>query len=165
MVQAKWGSMRWEITDDVFKTLTSISTSQSVKKQTNNDNEGSSATSNQGLELQKVTITFTVLKGLGVDPYIESEIWRSHLAESNPIYLGNQRFGALNMQLQSVGLSNVELDNAGNKHKGDISLSFEENAEEASEAKIGITVTTGLVIKPSAADKSKKKTKVIQMTK
>ena len=135
MIQAKWGDMRWEITDNVFKTISTISTSQSVKKQTNNDNEGSSATSTQGLELQTVPLIFNVVRGLGVDPYEEFKKWQSRLTKVNALYVGNKRFGSLHMQLDSVGFNPSAIDNAGNILAAEISLNFTESAEEASESK------------------------------
>lgn len=167
MVQAKWGDMRWEITDKVFKTLSTISTSQSVKKQTNNDNAGSSATSTQGLELQTVPLVYNVLRGLGVDPYEEFQKWQSRLTKVNALYLSTKRFGSLHMQLDSAGIGAIELDNAGNILSAEISLNFTESAEEASESKAGANSTTGLTsgksIRPSTADKAKLKFKEIRL--
>lgn len=168
MVQAKWGSMRWEITDEVFKTLTSISTSQSVKKQTNNDNEGSSAISNQGLELQQVPLIFNVIRGLGVDPYDEFKKWQSRLTQVNSLYVGGRRFGAPYMQLDSAGIAAIELDNTGKFLVAEISLNFTESAEEASEAKLNGTTGTGetksgVSVKPSQAEKNKMKFKEIRL--
>lgn len=187
MVQAKWGDMRWEVTDNVLKTLSTLSTSQSVKKQTNNDNEGSSATSTQGLELQTVPLIFTVVRGLGVDPYEEYTKWQSRLTKVNPLYVGTRRFGSLHMQLDSVGIAAIELDNAGNILTAEISLNFTESAEEASEAKTKgnaadyyltiprrnapdyyLTIPreplSGTEIAPSAADKAAKKTMELYLT-
>lgn len=166
MIQAKWGDMRWEITDKEFKLISSISTFQSVKRQTNNDNEGSSAISNQGLELQEVPLIYNVMRGLGVDPYEEFKKWQSRLTHVNALYVGTQRFGSLHMQLDSVGFNPSGIDNAGNILAAEISLNFVESAEEASEAKSNRTtatapilpITTGLQIGPSTADKAAKKT-------
>lgn len=163
-VMASWSSKRWEINSKQIKALNGITAGVKVQTLSNDDKEGSPASTTVALEQQSISLGWTVSAAAGVDVREEYESWLSLIGRYAPFYLGGKRFGPKLMQLTVVNLASATLDNRGRMLFGDLNITLTEYAEEASSAKetasstsINAAATSAVSVGPTSRDKAARK--------
>lgn len=134
-IMAKWLSKNWEVSRKKIAVLSGLSASRKLKTDTNNDKAGSSPTNVRGFELQTFSFDFTLGDVAGSDPRAEWESWESLVGQSAPFFLADKRFGPERMQLTEVSIGDMVLDDFGRIRQAKFSVSFSEDAAEASAKK------------------------------
>jgi len=157
VVIASWKNKKWEVSPNKIYNLEGFSTSFKLKFDQNQDKEGSPATNVRGRELVPLSFDVTLSDVVGINVRAEIESWAALIGEAAPFYLGGKRFGPELMQLQSVDVSDVIIDDLGRIRSAKLRLNFEEYADEAAKAKPGATTTSTKDIGPSSQDKIAKK--------
>lgn len=160
-VMAKWNGRSWEVSPWRLAALTGLSTSLKLKKETNEDKDGSNPSNVKGYEAQGLNFDFEVSTAAGGDPRAEFEAWRGLVGQTAPFYLGGRRFGPSRIQLSEVSLGDVVLDNSGRMRMAKISLKFDQNGPLSLQntrgpAGIGSGTSTASAVNvgPSAAEKA-----------
>lgn len=174
--QAEWGPKGFIVSDRKIAVLEGLSTSLTLKEDSENDTSGTQPTNTRGRELRPISFSVTYMAAAGVDPRAQIEEWESLLGESYPLMIGGRRFGPPKMKLKQVSTSDVKLTNAGGMICATVSLSFEEfsdgktsklmkkdNTASASRAAEVYTLTVeskkaALNATASSDDRAKKKT-------
>lgn len=157
-VIASWRNKRWEVSPNKIYALEGFSTSFKLKTDQNQDKEGSPATNVRGRELIPLSFDVFLSDAVGVNVRAEIESWEALIGESGPFYLGGKRFGPALMQLHSVDVNDVVIDDLGRIRSAKLRLTFEENADEAAKSKTKTaTVASTNNIGPSSQEKSAKK--------
>lgn len=156
-VIASWKNKKWEVSPSKIYNLEGFSTSFKLKVDQNQDKEGSPATNVRGRELVPLSFDVTLSDVVGINVRAEIESWEALIGEAAPFYLGGKRFGPELMQLQSVDVSDVIIDDLGRIRSAKLRLSFEEYADKAAKAKPGATPKSTLDIGPNSQDKASKK--------
>lgn len=123
-VMARWRNMQWVVNTRRLSPLKSLSTSKTLKKETNEDRDGSNPSNVKGFQPQPLTCEYPTDKIVGGDPLQDLETWRQQIGKSGPFYLAGRRFGPTRLQLQEVGFADTELDSYGAITRATISLSF-----------------------------------------
>lgn len=123
---AKWGNKGFLVTPNKLVPLLSLSTGFSRKSDTANDTSGTPTTNTQGMELQQIKLETRYVAGLGVDPRGQIEEWRNQFGLRYPLYINGKQFGPNLLELVSVDVSNILMDNKGNFLSVDISVTLEE---------------------------------------
>lgn len=127
---AKWGSKGFIVSTNKIVPLMDLTSTVSVKAETQTDTSGTAKTNNKGRELQQISLSTIYLRAAGVDPRAQIEEWESLVGKANPLLIGDKRFGPEKMMLTSVSTSEVLLNNEGKFLKATVALSFEEYSEE-----------------------------------
>lgn len=174
--QARWGPKGFIISTSKIVSIEGLTTSYELKKDVNEDTSGTPPTNTKGMELQPVSLSVKYLRAAGTDPRGQLAEWRAQVGNAYPLYIGGRIFGPPKLQLQKVGVNDVQLDNNGNMIACTVSLDFMEysptsTSNAASSAKkttVGSsgtanTKTAAMSAKPSTADKATKKTSVDAM--
>lgn len=156
-VIASWKGKRWEVSPSKIYSLEGFSTTFKLKVDQNQDKEGSPATNVRGRELVPLSFDVTISDAVGINVRAEIESWEALIGETGPFYLGGKRFGPELMQLQSVGVSDVVIDDIGRIRSAKLRLDFEEYADEAAKSKPKATPASTKDIGPSSQDKATKK--------
>lgn len=128
---AKWGPKGFLISANKIVPLMDLSSTVSVKTETQKDTSGTSKTNVKGRELQPISLSTMYLRAAGVDPRAQIEEWESLVGQSNPLIIGNKRFGPAKLMLKSVSSSDIITSNDGAFLQAKVSLSFEEYSEQA----------------------------------
>lgn len=164
-VQASWGSMTFQVSPNRITAITGLTTGFNRKADTNEDTSGQPTTNTKGLDLQSVSFDVSYVAGLGVDPRSMIDAWKSQFFKRYPLYIGGRRFGARFMELDSVDVGNIVLDNRGRFIQVDISITLTEyvppdTTVSAKKTSGGAASSTAgaTSAKPSTTDKSSKKT-------
>lgn len=126
-VQASWHERKFEISNTMLKALEKVDCSYKIKKKSNGDN---GAFINEGHELQKFSLIYSVSHSVGVNPLNEYETMSSFIGKSAPFLLENTLFGPPNVMLDGVTLLAEQLTNDGRVLIGKITLSFMEYCPE-----------------------------------
>lgn len=134
--KARWGSMGFLVSPTKIVPFDDLSTTIAMKS----DSGDGTSTNNRGLELQSIQFKTQYLRAAGVDPRKKFEEWSSLVGTSNPLYIGEKRFGPSKMTLKSVALSNVVLSVDGVFLSATISITLEEfstssNAKKSTKTK------------------------------
>lgn len=124
---ATWGPKGFIVSPNKIVPFEGLTTSVSVKEDSEKDTSGTSPTNSKGRELQPVSFSTTYFRGAGVDPRAQWDEWCDLVGESHPLYIGGERFGPQRLKLKSANLSTVQTDNKGRFISVSISLSFEED--------------------------------------
>jgi len=122
---AKWRTKKWEVSTKKVTALSGLSTSAKIKAETNADLENSPSTNERGMELVPLSFETQLHSAAGVDVRAEYESWVDLVKKSGTFFLAGKKFGPT-MQLQEVGLSDVQLDDFGRMRTAKLSLRFEE---------------------------------------
>lgn len=157
MAMAYWNGMTWECSPRVISYLESLSTSYSMKTDTNADKEGNAPTEQVGFEDEEISLSTTYRIETGTSD-IRGMIatWKSMIGLAAPLIIGQEVFGPDNVQLQSVSLSNVSIRPNGVFTAATLSFKFKEfreDVEEVSESESTSAVSVGA----NSSDKSSKK--------
>lgn len=138
---ATWGPKGFTVSPNKIVPFEGLSTSVSLKEDSENDTSGTSPTNTKGLDLQSVSFSTTYFRGAGVDPRAQWEEWCSLVGAVYPLYIGGERFGPSKLKLKSVSLSDTQTDNNGSFLYVKVSLSFEEYAENQKKTTTQTTTT------------------------
>lgn len=166
MRMAYWNGMTWEVSSKHIAYLESLTTAYSIATDTNADKEGQKPTETIGKNLIEISFNTTYRVETGTaDIRGMLKQWESMIGKAAPLIIGNAIFGPDKMQLQSVNVSNIEMNAKGFMRAATLSFKLKEFAEEESGVK---TSSTGTSIKPNAntalqvgvrhSDKAAKKT-------
>ena len=123
---AQWGSRIFQVDPSRVVPLLSLSTGYARKSETNNDTSGQPTTNTRGLELQQFTLSTRYVAAVGLDPRAEIEAWRGEFENRYPLILNGSQFGPDLLELVSVDVSEVLLDNQGRMLSADVSITLEE---------------------------------------
>lgn len=124
---ASWGPKGFLVSPNKIVPFEGLSTSVSVKEDSEKDTSGTSPTNAKGLNLQPISFSTTYFRGAGVDPRAQWEEWCDLVGQSYPLYIGGERFGPSKIKLKSADLSAVQTDNNGRFVMASIGLTFEED--------------------------------------
>lgn len=126
---ATWGPKGFIVSDQKIAVLQGLSTSLTLKEDSENDTSGTQPTNTRGRELRPISFSVTYMAAAGVDPRAQIEEWESLLGEAYPLMIGGRRFGPPKMKLKQVDSSDIRLTNSGGMICATVSLSFEEFSE------------------------------------
>ena len=165
---AKWGNKGFLINPSKIVPLLSLKTGFARKADTNEDTSGTPPTNTRGLELQTITLETRYLAGLGVDPRGQIEDWKKQFGLRYPLYINGKQFGPDLLELDTVDITNVVLDNQGRFLQVDLTVTLVEYVPPTTTVSSKQTTTSSssstgtkagaLAATPSATDKSTKKT-------
>lgn len=165
-VIASWGIKKFEINPQKIYPFSDFSTAFKLKTDANADTSGTSPTNTRGRELEQITCSTRLLASAGVLVRNEFGSWRKLVGEAHPLIIGGASFGVGNFQLESVSISETELDMNGNFIAATLSFTFTEYipANAAATAKATATSNSGagaskeqaMSVTASADDKKKK---------
>ena len=114
---AKWGDKRWIINSKVINPLDAFSYSMSWDPDTKSKKQDT------------MTLPYTVYKEFGVNVKKEIHLLKSMIGEEHALYIGTERFGASNMVLVDVSMSDIQTTPAGTIRKVTFSLGFEQKGK------------------------------------
>ena len=126
---ATWGPKGFTVSPNKIVPFTGLTTTVSVKEDSEDDTSGTSPTNTKGLELQPVSFSTMYFRGAGVDPRAQWDEWCYLVGSSYPLYIGGERFGPPKLKLKSASLAESQTDNNGNFLYAKVTLSFEEYSE------------------------------------
>lgn len=123
--------MIWECNPSQITRLESLSTSFSMQTETNADKEGVSPTETVGLNEIDISLSTTYRIETGTSD-IKGMIsaWKSQIGKAAPLIIGSEIFGPDKVQLQSVGISNVQMRANGFFTAATLAFTFKEYIEE-----------------------------------
>lgn len=166
---AKWGPKGFIVSPGKIVPLLSLSTGFARKSDTANDTSGQPTTNTQGMELQKIQIETRYVAAAGVDPRGQIEEWRSQFGKRWPLYINGKQFGPALLELVSVDVSNVLMDDYGRFLSIDVSITLEEyvpplttvSQKNAAAASSGSN-DGAMAATASSTDKANKKTTTVR---
>ena len=123
---AQWGNKGFLVSPQKIVPLLNLGTGFARKADSNNDTSGQPTTNTRGLELQTITLETTYIAGVGVDPRAQIDDWKNQFGKRYPLYINGQRFGPKLLELDSVDVSNIKLDNVGRFLQVDVSITLVE---------------------------------------
>ena len=130
---AKWGSKVFKVSPSKVLPIEGLTTTVSVKSETQNDASGTNKSNSKGLELQPVEFSATYLRALGVDPLAELNSWNSLVGKTNPLYIGGKKFGPAKLTLKKVAASDILLSTVdGTMIRCTLKFSFEQYSKPTS---------------------------------
>ena len=122
--QAKWGNKGFLVSPSKIVPLLSLSTGFARKSDTNNDTSGQPTTNTRGIELQSIKLDTRYVASAGVDPRGQIDEWKSQFGKYYPLYINGKQFGPDLLELDSVDVSNILMDNRGEFLSVDISITL-----------------------------------------
>ena len=125
---AQWGPKEFLLSPTKIILMENFSTSVELKADSENDTSGTSPTNTRGLVARPVSFSVTYTRAAGVDPRAETEEWENLVGQSNPLYIGDKRFGQSSLILKKVGSSNLVMSPKGDFLSVTVNLSFVENS-------------------------------------
>ena len=146
---ATWGPKGFVISTSKIVVMEGLTTSLSLKQDSENDTSGTQTTNTRGRELRPITFSVTYLAAAGVDPRGQIDEWEAQLGNAYPLYIGGQRFGAEKMKLTKVDTSDILLSNTGKFLRAKVSITL----EEYSGGKTSALVTSSAAAKKAVEDK------------
>ena len=128
---AKWGSKVFKVSPSKVLPIEGLTTTVSVKSETQNDTSGTNKSNSKGLELQPVEFSATYLRALGVDPLAELNSWNALVGKTNPLYIGGKKFGPDKLTLKKVTASDILLSTSDGKMlRCTLKFSFEQYSKQ-----------------------------------
>lgn len=128
---ATWGPKGFLISASKIVPLMDLTSTVSVKTETQKDTSGTSQTNHKGRELQPISLSTMYLRAAGVDPRAQMEEWEALVGQSHPLIVGGKRFGPAKLMLKSVSTSDIITNNDGAFLQAKVALSFEEYSESS----------------------------------
>ena len=163
MVMAYWNGMTWECSPNVITYLESLSTSYSMKTDTNADKEGNAPTEQVVLADEEISLstTYRVETGTGNIKEIINQ-WKAMIGMAAPLIIGSELFGPDNVQLQSVSVGSISMRPNGIFTAAKLSFKFKEFREEVGEIDdSGVGAVNGAAsavsVRASGTDRASKK--------
>lgn len=127
--QARWGPKGFIISPNKIVPLMGLSTSLTLKADSENDTSGTQPTNTRGRELRPITFSVPYYAAAGVDPRDQIRQWEAELGKSYPFLIEGKKFGADKMMLTNVETSDIQLSNSGKFISCVISITLEEYSE------------------------------------
>ena len=162
---ATWGPKGFIISASKIVAMENLTTSLTLKADSENDTSGTQPTNTRGRELRPITFDVTYLAAAGVDPRGQIDEWEAQLGNAYPLIIDGRRFGAEKMKLTKVDSKITLHPNTGKFIQVDIGITLEEysggktsklvsnSAKQQVEDKVAALNTTA-----STSDKATKKT-------
>ena len=122
-IQASWRGRTWEISNTRAAAIGSLSTAVEVKKASDSTQGAAKIT---GMELERLTISYTTTFEAGGNPRQEFEAWQALIGLYGPLRIGGARFGPRNYQLRSAEIGDAFVDMVGKIRRATINLEFVE---------------------------------------
>lgn len=167
--QASWGNKGFLVSPNKIVPLLNLTTGFSRKSDTNNDTSGQPTTNTRGLELQTIKLETRYVASLGVDPRGQIDEWKAQFGKRYPLYINGRKFGPDLLELDSVDVSNIQMDNRGRFLSVDISITLVEYVPPTTTVtqKNSTTASTGtnsgaMAATASSTDKTTKKTTIVR---
>ena len=148
---ATWGPKGFIVSTKKIAVMEGLSTSLSLKQDSENDTSGTQTTNTRGRELRPITFKVTYLAAAGVDPRGQIDEWEAQLGNAYPLIIGGKRFGAEKMKLTKVETSDILLSNSGGFIRAVISITL----EEYSDGKVSKLISSGTSAKKAKSAKAK----------
>lgn len=167
MVIASWNGITWECSPSLITYLDALTTSFSIETQSNADKDGKSPTETVGVSPIEVSFSTTYRVETGTaDIMAIINLWKSMIGLSAPLIIGDTVFGAENMQLQSISVSDINLHYNGFVSAATLSFKFKEYTEKkktdkkssSKSSKKSKLNTSAANLGPTKKDKESKKT-------
>lgn len=128
-IMATWGPMSLLVSQTKIAVLEGLSTTLTLKQDSENDTSGTQPTNTRGRELQPVTFKVKYLAAAGVNPREEVNKWEAELGNSYPLIIGGERFGPEKMKLKQVSETDILLSNSGKFLQIVANITLEEYSE------------------------------------
>ena len=152
---ARWGNKGFIVSPSKIAVLEGLSTSLTLKEDSENDTSGTQPTNTRGRELRPITFKVKYLRAAGVDPRAQIAEWEAELGNAYPLIIGNERFGETKMKLTKVASSDILLSNSGAFLQAVVSITLEEYSEGKTSKLLGTTTTaSGNIVNSEAAAKA-----------
>lgn len=135
--QARWGPKGFIISPNKIVPLTGLSTSLTLKADSENDTSGTQPTNTRGRELRPITFSVPYYAAAGVDPRDQIRQWEAELGKAYPFLIEGKKFGADKMKLTNVETSDIQLSNSGKFISCVISITLEEYSEGKTSKLVG----------------------------
>lgn len=126
---AAWGPKEFTVSPTKVAAITELTTSLTLKEDSENDTSGTQPTNTRGRELRPITFNVTYLAAAGVNPREEVASWESELGNAYPFIVGGRCFGAPTMKLTAVSTSDILLSNSGEFLRAVVSITLEEDSD------------------------------------
>ena len=139
---AKWGPKGFTVSTTRLALMEGLSTSLTLKEDSENDTSGTQPTNTRGRELRPISFSVLYLRAAGMDPRDQIDQWEKELGNAYPLMIGGQRFGAEKMKLTEVDASDILLGPTGEFLQARVSITLEEYSE-GKKSKLTSTNTTG----------------------
>lgn len=158
--------MTWECSPSAITYLESLSTSYSMKTDTNADKEGNAPTEQVALSEEEISMSTTYRIETGTNNIKELiRQWKAMIGLAAPLIIGGAVFGPDNIQLQSVSVGNVSMRPNGTFTAATLSFKFKEFREEVIEIDVksgsGISVentsSSAVSVRASRIDRAARK--------
>ena len=164
MAMAYWNGMMWECSPKVITYLESLSTSYSMKTDTNADKEGNAPTEQVALSDEEISLSTTYRIETGTSN-IKEVIgqWKAMIGLAAPLIIGSEVFGPDNVQLQNVSVGSVSMRPYGTFTTASLSFKFKEFREDVIEtgnnAKAGSSAgnASAVSVRASKTDRASRK--------
>lgn len=140
---AQWGAKGFLISPTKIAVFENLSTSVELNADSENDTSGTSPTNTRGIKARPVSFSVTYTRAAGVDPRAQLEEWESLVGQSNPLYIGDKRFGPGSLILQKVDSSEFVFSHKGDFLSVTVNLSFVENSGSKTSSTTKISASTG----------------------
>lgn len=151
---SRWGPMGFIVSPTKIVPFENFTTSVSLKKENSSDSK-SNSTNVRGRELQAMTLSTKYVRVAGVDPRAKFEEWEAQVGNSNPLYIGDKRFGPAKMILTKVDLADLITNHNGDFLSMTVTITLE---EDPNGTKTTTTTTKTTSTKSSSPSKSSSKT-------
>lgn len=161
---ATWGNKKFEVTPNRIYPFNDFTTSFKLKTDANSDTSGTTPTNTRGRELEEIKINTRCLAVAGVNVRNEMGSWRKLVGETHHLLIGGASFGAGEFQLESVDISETQLDGNGNFLAATLSFTFREftTSKKAATAKATTKETKNSSVKQTAKNKKVAKQKAME---
>lgn len=126
---ARWGPKGFLVSPSKVAVLENLSTSLTLKSDSENDTSGTQPTNTRGRELRPITFKVKYLAAAGVDPRGQIAEWEAELGNAYPLLIGGERFGPEKMMLTKVAASDIMLTNTGKFIQAVVNITLEEYSE------------------------------------
>ena len=136
---AQWGPKGFAVSPSQIVALQNLTTSITLKTDSENDTSGTAPTNTRGLELQPVTFSATYRKATGSNPRVQWEEWKSLVGQKYPLYVGGNLFGPASLILQGISASAIDLSDTGEMTAITIDFTFEEDAMGQTSPLVGMS--------------------------
>lgn len=163
--QAKWGNKGFLVSPEKIVPMLSLTTGFVRKAETNNDTSGQPTTNTRGVELQEIRLETRYLASMGVDPRGQIDEWRAQFGKQYPLYIEGKQFGPDLLELDSVDITNIKLDNKGRFLSVDMTITLIEFipqetkvSEKKSTSGAASSKDGAMSAGPSSTEKAAKKT-------
>lgn len=128
---AQWGPKGFLIDPSKIVPFDGLSTAFSLNSEYRLDTSGNDPIYVRGRAPQSITFKTTYVASAGVDPRNQMRQWYDLIGMTYPMYINGVQFGPPLLQLISVDMPDVTLDNTGRILSLDVNISLAEYTGEA----------------------------------